>query len=127
MINDEEIPEANNKSQTQDGHNNEQTPEMFDSYIDMEVALPRGLDGGFIHARLKWRVMDCDRNPIGGETNNPITDTRLYEVEYIDVTIETLTVNFIAENILLQVDEEGHRQLLMDDIINHQTNTGAIK
>ena len=58
--------------------------------------------------------MDCGGNPIVEETNNHITDTRLYEVEYIDGTIETLVANVIAKNIFLQVDEEGHRQLLME-------------
>ena len=59
-------------------------------------------------------AMDRDRNTIGKETNNSIADTRLYEVEYIDGTIETLVANVIAKNIFLQVDEEGHRQLLME-------------
>ena len=71
--------------------------------------------------------MDCGGNPIFEETNNHITDTRLYEVKYINGTIETLAANVIAENILLHVDEEGHRQLLMDEIIDHQKNKDAIK
>ena len=109
VISNEDIPEAGSKSQPQDDHNTEQTPEMFDSYIDMEVALPRGLDGGLFHAKVKRREMDRARNPIGEETNNPIIDTRLYEVEYIDETIDTAAENAIAINILSEVHEEGHR------------------
>ena len=42
VISDEETTEAENKSQNQDDHNTEQTPNFFDSYIYIEVALPRG-------------------------------------------------------------------------------------
>ena len=44
----------------------------------MEVALLRGFDGGLFYAKVKRHAMDCDINPIGEETNNHITDTRLY-------------------------------------------------
>ena len=46
MINDKIIPEADDehKPPSQYGQNTEQTPEMFDSYVDKEFALPRGLD-----------------------------------------------------------------------------------
>ena len=32
-----------------------------------------------------------------------------------------MTANIIAENILAQVDEEGHRQLLLHEITDHLT------
>ena len=32
---------------------------------------------------------------------------------------EVLTANIISENLLAQVDEEGHRQILLDEIIDH--------
>ena len=64
MISYEDIPEADNESQPQDYHNNEQAPGMFDSCIDMEVALPSGLDGGLFHAKVKRREMDRDGKPI---------------------------------------------------------------
>ncbi len=38
-----------------------------------------------------------------------------------------LTANIIAENLLAQVDEDGHRQLLMDEIIYHRMNTDAFQ
>ena len=55
-------------------------PEMFDSYINMEVGLPRGNDGELYHETVKWRAINADGNPLGVKTYNPITDTRLYEV-----------------------------------------------
>ena len=53
----------------------------------------------------------------------PITDTCLYEVVFLDGLTETLS---IAKNLLLQVNQEGHRQLLLDEIINHRTNDTAL-
>ena len=53
--------------------------------------------------------MDIDDVPIGKANVNPILDTRKYEVEFEDGTIEILSANVLAENILSQVDEEGHR------------------
>ena len=51
----------------------------------------------------------------------------MYEVECFDGIVATLAANVISNNILSQVDEGGHRQLLMDDIIDHCSNKDAIK
>ena len=58
---------------------------------------------------------------------NPILYTRLYEVDYADGTIKVITTNVIVENVLAHVDEEGHRQLMLDKIIDHRTNGNEIK
>ena len=38
-----------------------------------------------------------------------------------------ITTNAIADNIMSQVDEEGHRQLLLRDIVDHRINDEALK
>ena len=58
--------------------------------------------------------------------NNPITDTRLYDVELEDGTVETIAANIIAENLLSQVDAEGHRQMMLDEIIDHRCNQDVV-
>ena len=50
----------------------------------------------------------------------------MYEVEYLDSSTEVLAANSIAENIMAQVDDEGHRQLLLDEIIDHRHDETAI-
>ena len=75
----------------------------------MEAWLPRGPDGELENAIVKKRAVDIDDVPIGKANVNPILDTRKYEVEFEDGTIEILSANVLAENILSQVDEEGHR------------------
>ena len=99
---------------------------MRDPYLHMEVGLPRGDDDRLVHAKVKSRAVDVDGNPMGIGNNNPLLDTRVYEVEFVDGTTEKLTANIIAENLLAQVDEEGHRQLLLDEIIDHSVNDEAI-
>ena len=42
-------------------------------------------------------------------------DTIVYEVEYIFVNKASLYANTIAENLFLQVDEEGKRFVLFDE------------
>ena len=86
----------------------------------MEIGLPCSGDNNLVYARVKGRALDSEGEPIGKESLNPITDTRLYEVKFVDGTMETVPANAIAENLLSQVDQEGHRQLLLDKIISHR-------
>ena len=118
VINDETIPEADDLK--------EDTPEMFDQYINMALALPQWDGTEMLHARVKWRALDHDSTPMGSKSNNPITDTQLYEVEFIDSTTEVMAANIIAQNILSKVNEEGHWQLMMEEIIDHCSNNEAI-
>ena len=54
--------------------------------------------------------------------DNPILDTRMYEVEYQDGHTAALSANLIAENIFSQVDEEGNRSVLLDEIVDVRTD-----
>ena len=92
----------------------------------MGLGIPRGEDDRLMHVIVKLRKLDDDGNPIGTESTNPLVDTRAYEIEFIDGTTETLIANIITENLLAQVDEEGHRQLLLDDIIDYRRNNDAV-
>ena len=97
-----------------------------DEYVNMELGIPRGPDGELESAVVKKRALDIDGIPIGTANNNPILDTRAYEIEYGDGTVEILSTNTIAECILSQVDEEGHKQMLFQEIIDHRSNQDAI-
>ena len=63
---------------------------------------------------------------IGTEHINTLIGTRSYEVEFIYIATETITANIISITLLSQVDEEGHRQLLLDDIIDYRKNGNAV-
>ena len=67
-----------------------------DEYINMELGLPRGRDHTLEYAKVKRRALDVDGIPIGAPSNNPMTDSRIYDVEYMDGTIESVAANVIA-------------------------------
>ena len=96
-----------------------------DTYLNMELGFQRD-EEGLHYARVKRRVIDADGTPVGVPNNNPLLDSRQYEVEFADGRSETLTANVIAENILAQVDEHGHRHMLIEEIEDHRTTKDAI-
>ena len=73
------------------------------------------------------RLRDTNGLPIGTANDNPILDTRLYEVEYLDDYRTSLTANTIAENLFSQVDKEGNRHVLFDAIIDHRVDGSEIQ
>jgi hypothetical protein len=74
QINDPNLKEADQ----------EFTPDAYDdTYLNMELALPR--DGGEVQfGRVVKRLRDKDGLPIGTAHDNPILDSRMYEVEFQD-------------------------------------------
>jgi hypothetical protein len=51
----------------------------------------------------------------------------LYEVEYLDRHKASLAANTITENIFAQIDDEGHRHVLLDDIADHRVDGSELK
>ena len=97
-----------------------------DPYLDMELALRPSEEEPAHYARVKRRSVDDEGRPLGIPSNNPLTDARKYDVEFLDGRIQTMTANVIAENLIAQVDDEGHRHLLLDEIIDHRKTDKAI-
>jgi hypothetical protein len=90
------------------------------------LGLPRGQDDELHHAQVKQRAVDVEGRPVGRPSTNPLLDSRQYKVEFMNDETEILTANIIAENLLAQVDEEGHRQMLIDEIEDHRITDDAI-
>ena len=98
------------------------TPDVLnDTYLGMELALPRDGEGPEF-ARVTKRLRDKDGIPIGTANDNPILDSRLYEVEYLDGYKASLAANAIAENLFAQIDEEGNRFVTMESIMDHRVD-----
>ena len=87
----------------------------------MELALDQGGEQPK-YARVKKRLKDNQGLPIVISSDNPILDTRMYEVEYQDGHTAALATNLIAENIFAQVDEEGNCSVLFDEIVHVRTD-----
>ena len=91
-------------------------PEEFDNYVNMELALDRHEDVPEF-ARVNNRLKDKDGIPIVTAADNPILDTRMYEVEYADGYKTAMISNAIASNLFSQVDQYGQLFLLFNAII----------
>jgi hypothetical protein len=81
------------------------TPEAYDQYLTAKVLLPQS--GELQQATVIARKRDRDGKPIGKRNENPLLDTRVYEVQHPNGATAEITANLIAENIYSQVDQEG--------------------
>ena len=72
------------------------------------------------------RSVDENGNLVGISNDNPILDTRLYEVEFADGHVLEYAANVIAENLYAQVDAEGKRYVLLDSIVDHKQDASAL-
>ena len=99
-------------------------PEGYDGYISAQVLLPKGDE--FRVGTVVRRRNDDNGNPIGRSNENPILDTREYEVEFGDGDVLEYSANVIAENLYSQVDAEGRRYVLLDSIIDHRKDASAV-
>ena len=91
-------------------------------YLGMELCLNKVYEGGLHFARVKKRAVDDYGKPIVQISNNPVLDSRKYEVEYVDGNTAIMAANVMAENLMAQVDEHGNRNLMIDEIEYHITN-----
>ena len=73
------------------------------------------------------RLKDANGLPIGTVDENPILDTRVYEVEYVDGHKSSLTANAISQNMLAQIDNKGNKHVLFGEIIDHHCTALALK
>ena len=118
MVSNDKIKEADE----------EFTPDTYDNrYLNMELAVPRGDSPNPQYAKVTKRLRDADGIPIGMANENPILDSRMYEVEYQYSTKASLAANYIAENLFTQVDQEGDRHVLLDELIDYRVNGHKVK
>ena len=118
VVSNPEVPEA-------DQHF---TLDIFDDrYLNMELAIPHRDEATPQYAKVTKRLRDPNGIPIGTADDNPILDTRMYEVEFMDGIKQSLSANYIAENFFAQVDQDGNRQVLLDEIIDYRTTSKEVK
>ena len=101
------------------------TPEEMDNYVGAEVNLP--IAGVLRAGKVKRRARDEEGNVFGRKHNNPILDTRQYEVEFPDGQVHEYTANVIAENMYSQCDVNGNQFLLLESISDHKASEDAVK
>ncbi len=98
--------------------------DAYDAYITAQVLLPQG--DGYVSGRVVNRKRDANGDPIGVRHQNPILDTRVYNVEFPDGHVAEYTANVIAESIYSQVDAEGREYALLREIVDHKSDGSAV-
>ena len=115
-VDDPKIPEADEVSDVND----------FDELLGAEVLLPQ--DGEHMRsATVVKRVLDKNGRAKGTYSTNPMLNTRVYEVMFPDGELKKYSANVIAENMLSQVDSDGHQYNLLDEIVAHRSTGEALK
>jgi len=103
----------------------EPTPDLStDVYLNASIVLPRGEK--LAQGKVVRRKRDVDGNPIGRENQNPILDTRRYDVEFEDGEETELTANVIAERMYAQCDGNGNDLLLLDSFVDYRKSERAM-
>ena len=97
-----------------------------DPYLNMDFGIYRGEEEDLQRSKVKERAVDVEGKPISQASNTPVLDTRQYEVKFLDREIKVYTANIIAGNLLSQVNEEGYRQMMINEIVDHRVMEEAI-
>lgn len=69
---------------------------------------------------------DNEYGLVGTKNDNPLLDTRVYEVEFPDGTYGEYAANVLIENIFAQVDEEDKTQMILSEIVDHKSDENAL-
>ena len=98
----------------------------FDAYIGAQVVLPSKDGESIVLTKVTNRKRDANGKVMGTANQNPILDTRVYQVEYPDGAVSEFSANIIAENILSQVDSDGFNYSFLSEILGHRSTDEAI-
>ena len=96
----------------------------YDGYLHTEVTLPHGEH--MQCAKVIKRVVDETGNVVGSYNQNPILDTRVYEVLFPDGATKQYAANVIAENLFAECDDEGYCYQGLKRIVDHRSDGTAL-
>ena len=82
------------------------TLEANDNYVNASVIFPGG--NSYARGKVIRRKIDAYRNSVGRSNDNPILDTREYNVKFDDGEVRQLTENVITESMYSACDESGN-------------------
>ena len=88
----------------------------YDKLINAEILLQ--LDDKMTMGKVKGRSIGDHGKVMGSYHDNPILNSIVYDVEFPDGQVKEYAANILAENMLSQVDPDGHNRLLMKEIVD---------
>lgn len=99
---------------------------VLDQYIGAELIFETAADGHPRKGTVLKRAKGGDGHTVGRKHNNPVMDTRLYDVDFGGFVTQ-LTANQIAENMYSQVDEAGRSEMVLKAIVDHRKGPSAVE
>jgi hypothetical protein len=91
---------------------------MWDKMINAEIILQQGYK--LQRGKAKRRSNDGNGKTIGTYSDNSIMNSIVHEIEFPDGELKEYAANILEENMLSQVDHEGHNVMLMREIIDYR-------
>ena len=100
--------------------------DQLDEYIGTKVVIPGSTpDTAPVLAIVKGRKRDNNGNPVGIKNENPILDTRVYQLEFPDGRVQEYGTNIIVENLMSQIDNDGYDIGFFDEIVDIRKHDGV--
>jgi hypothetical protein len=93
--------------------------EEHDTMIGARIPLPHN-NGDMQEAQVKNRKRNHDGTLVGTQNDNPLLDTRVYEVEFPDGSYAEYASNVLAENLYSQIDDDARSYSILSNIIDHK-------
>ena len=97
---------------------------FIDMLIHAEVLIPQG--EGFKPSKLKVTYKDCDGKQSFTFDQNPLLNSIIYNVGFLDGDIKQYATNTIAQNIYSQIDSDCYYHTVLETIIYHSKNYQAV-
>ena len=127
-IQPQEVDEAGNPVNHLDADNFVETEPPFmeneDEHVGVELTLP------YQGVQRRGKVVKRKRNEsnelIGTAHENPMLDTRIYEVDFGDGNYQDYTTNLIMENLYSQVDDDGNQYGILKGITDAKSDETAV-
>ncbi len=101
---------------------NEAYFEELDHIIGAQVCLQDRDGSSPVLATVKGRKRDHLGNPVGTPNDNPILDSRVYNLQFPDGRVEEYAMNTIIEALHAQVDDDGYDIGFLNEIIGHRVD-----
>ena len=99
---------------------------LTDLMIGIEVSLPQGEEKKSLCKVLR-RSVDNNGRTTGVYDENPALNTMIYDVEFMDGSVEKYAANIIAQNVLEQVeDSSGAYTERVEAVIDHRRQGNAV-
>lgn len=100
--------------------------DAYDKFISAKVFLPS--EGEYKLGAIRKRQRDNKGIPLGQSDDNLIKYTSLCKVTFEDKSsYQVVTASIITENIYSQIDDEGHKRLVIKETMDHNTTDQVLQ